>query len=82
MAKLKYDRVINVEIGSNKNVEIPNDEVWRVTTKSNVGGTNPSTKLYGGGVHFRFSEPRSTYIRHRFQAHRRVSGSMEVVLHG
>ena len=52
MAKLKYDRVINVEIGSNKNVEIPNDEVWRVTTKSNVGGTNPSTKLYGGGYTF------------------------------
>lgn len=81
MAKLKYDRVICVDQKKNSFVSVPKDEVWKITTKSNVGGIDPSTKLYGG-VHFRFSGPRSTYIRHRLQTRRRVNNSMEVVLHG
>ena len=49
MAKLKYDRPINMDFGGDRKVTIPNDEVWKVTTKD--GNTQLSQKLYGGGTH-------------------------------
>ena len=75
MAKLKYDRPINMDFGGDRKVTIPNDEVWKVTTKD--GNTQLSQKLYGG-VHIQLW----ACLRHRVQAHRGVSGSMEAVLHG
>lgn len=55
MAKLKYDRPINILRGSDTSVKIPKDEVWKVTVtpgKPDVGGVvlPPSVKLYGGGT--------------------------------
>lgn len=49
MAKLKYDRPINIDSGSDRNITIPNDEVWKVTTRE--GDVPASPKLYGGGTH-------------------------------
>ena len=47
MAKLKYDRPINIGLRNGQNVTIPNDEVWKITTKD--ASEIESTKLYGGG---------------------------------
>lgn len=81
MAKLKYDRPINVNAGKSQFVTIPKDEVWKVTVTSNIDGAEPFTNLYGG-VLIRFTRHHKAHIRHRLQAHRRVIGSMEVILHG
>lgn len=51
MAKLKYDRPINVNAGKSQFVTIPKDEVWKVTVTSNIDGAEPFTNLYGGGTH-------------------------------
>lgn len=75
MAKLKYDRPINIDSGSDRNITIPNDEVWKVTTRE--GDVPASPKLYGG-VHIQLWD----CFRHRLQAHRRVSDAVEVMLHG
>lgn len=52
MAKLKYDRPINVNAGKGQFVTIPKDEVWKVTVTSNIDGADPLTNLYGGGYSF------------------------------
>lgn len=51
MAKLKYDRPINIALNSSGKAMIPTDEVWKVTTTSSVDGAEPFTNLYGGGTH-------------------------------
>lgn len=81
MAKLKYDRPINISARSSSRVQIPNDEVWKVTTSPHNSNVDAFIKLYGG-VQYQHQRFRWSCIRHRLQAHRRVNGSMEVVLHG
>lgn len=55
MAKLKYDRPINIPLKEDMKVTVPNDEVWRVTARTNVssGVHEFTTNLYGGGYEFR-----------------------------
>lgn len=79
MAKLKYDRPINIGLGKNKYVTVPEGEVWKVSTRQSVNAF--ATNLYGG-VHIPYGRRSDLRIRHRLQARRRVSDSMEVVLHG
>ncbi len=74
MAKLKYDRPINIDPKNSQKVTVPNDEVWKVTTKD---GSGPESQKLYGGVHNQLW----SRLRHRLQAHRRVSGTMEVMLH-
>lgn len=50
MAKLKYDRVINISARSSSRVQIPNDEVWKVTTSPHNSNVDAFVKLYGGGT--------------------------------
>ena len=82
MAKLKYDRVINISLTGKNVATIPKDEVWKVSIGPGYGG--PRANLYGGGVQFRsgFRDLAAVCIRYRLQTHRRVSDSMEVILHG
>ena len=61
MAKLKYDRPINVNAGKSQFVTIPKDEVWKVTVTSNIDGADPLTNLYGGGTHSIHETPQSPY---------------------
>lgn len=49
MAKLKYDRPINISARSSSRVQIPNDEVWKVTTSPHNSNVDAFVKLYGGG---------------------------------
>ncbi len=88
MAKLKYDRPINMRLTNSARVTIPDGEVWKVTTgalnnESATTTDNPRTNLYGG-VHLQRGLQSATdvYHRRRLQDHQRVSDSMEVVLHG
>ena len=65
MAKLKYDRPINMRLTNSARVTIPDGEVWKVTTgalnnESATTTDNPRTNLYGGGT----SSKRATK-RHR-----------------
>lgn len=50
MAKLKYDRPINIGLGKNKYVTVPEGEVWKVSTRQSVNAF--ATNLYGGGYTF------------------------------
>ena len=50
MAKLKYDRPINISARSSSRVQIPNDEVWKVTTSPHNSNVDAFIKLYGGGT--------------------------------
>lgn len=83
MAKLKYDRPINITLNSSGRAMIPKGEVWKVFTNIYGDASGCLTNLYGG-VYIRNSLQLSGHIhlRHRLQTHRRVSGSMEVILHG
>lgn len=48
MAKLKYDRPINVDTSSGRTIYVPDNEVWKVTAdERNLG---PTTNIYGGGI--------------------------------
>lgn len=47
MAKLKYDRPINISMRQYQTVTIPKDEVWKVSTDTE--GSSAPTKLFGGG---------------------------------
>lgn len=89
MAKLKYDRPIVVAVDSSSVINVPNDEVWKVSVYHN--GSSPysapeslyadgSTRIQiiGGGE----TQRSGVCHRHRLQAHRRVNGPMEVILHG
>lgn len=79
MAKLKYDRPINLYLGKEQTTTIPADEVWKLSLGF---GTNPGVRtIVCGGVQTQPQPQRDVY-RYRLQAHRRVNGSMEVVLHG
>lgn len=51
MAKLKYDRPINISMRQYQTVTIPKDEVWKVSTDTE--GSSAPTKLFGGGSSFR-----------------------------
>lgn len=62
MAKLKYDRPINIVSGSNRRITIPNDEVWKVTTKDGSGPE--SQKLYGGGYTFSYGPVSGIAFKH------------------
>ena len=62
MAKLKYDRPINMDFGGDRKVTIPNDEVWKVTTKD--GNTQLSQKLYGGGYTFSYGPVSGIAFKH------------------
>lgn len=79
MAKLKYDRPINIVLSSGKKAEVPAGEVWAVAF--GMGSNLENGTTVRGGVLVRTLRQRNHY-RHRFQTHRRVNGSMEVVLHG
>lgn len=82
MAKLKYDRPININLSESASTRVPNGEVWKVSTDESSDGSGANTNLYGG-VHIQGSRQlRSSHLWHRLQAHRRISDSMEVVLHG
>lgn len=52
MAKLKYDRLLNIPFEDGTQVTVPKDEVWKITAQidrgSNLKGI--STNLYGGGT--------------------------------
>ncbi len=50
MAKLKYDRVINISLTGKNVATIPKDEVWKVSIGPGYGG--PRANLYGGGYNF------------------------------
>lgn len=54
MAKLKYDRLLNIPFEDGTQVTVPKDEVWKITAQidrgSNLRGI--STNLYGGGYEF------------------------------
>ena len=78
MAKLKYDRPICIYIRKGEILEVPKDEVWKVSSNADVAAPN---KILGG-VLLRRQRWARTDHRHRLQDHRRVSHSMEVVLHG
>lgn len=43
MAKLKFNRMINVTLAKNESISIPSDEVWKVST--NAGRINGSNNL-------------------------------------
>lgn len=62
MAKLKYDRPINIDSGSDRNITIPNDEVWKVTTRE--GDVPASPKLYGGGYTFSYGTVSGIAFKH------------------
>ncbi len=87
MAKLKYDRPLNIPFTKGTQVTVPKDEVWKLTAETDIAGGvhGISTNLYGGvpilqrGIR---THCRKCTLRHRLQAHRRVNNSMEVVLHG
>lgn len=54
MAKLKYDRPINVDTSSGRTIYVPDNEVWKVTAdERNLG---PTTNIYGGGYRFERSQ--------------------------
>lgn len=88
MAKLKYDRLLNIPFEDGTQVTVPKDEVWKITAQidrgSNLRGI--STNLYGGVRILQWACWKchcwKCTHRHRLQAHRRVSDAMEVVLHG
>lgn len=48
MAKLKYDRVINISLTDKNVATIPKDEVWKVSIGPGYGGSRAN--LYGGGT--------------------------------
>ena len=55
MAKLKYDRPINMRLTNSARGTIPDGEVWKVTTgalnnESATTTDNPRTNLYGGYI--------------------------------
>lgn len=88
MAKLKYDRPLNISFTKGTKVTVPKDEVWKITAEidrgSNLKGI--SSNLYGGVQFLQWACwkcHRWKYThRHRLQAHRRVSDAVEVMLHG
>ena len=49
MAKLKYDRVINISLTGKNVATIPKDEVWKVSIGPGYGSRS---NLYGGGYNF------------------------------
>lgn len=59
MAKLKYDRPINIGLGKNKYVTVPEGEVWKVSTRQSVNAF--ATNLYGGGTHSLRTAQRLAY---------------------
>lgn len=54
MAKLKYDRPINIPFPEGTEVTVPKDEVWKITAEINTGNHSQeiATNLYGGGYNF------------------------------
>lgn len=80
MAKLKYDRVINISLTGKNVATIPKDEVWKVSIGPGYGSRS---NLYGGvQIRSGFRDLAAVCIRYRLQTRRGVNGSMEVVLHG
>lgn len=78
MAKLKYDRPINISMQQNQTVTIPKDEVWKVSTDTE--GSSVPTKLFGGGDELPQHQFKYFWIlwsirsfRHRLQTHRGVA---------
>ena len=51
MAKLKYDRPINITLNSSGRAMIPKGEVWKVFTNLYGDASENLTNLYGGGIH-------------------------------
>lgn len=51
MAKLKYDRPINITLNSSGRAMIPKGEVWKVFTNIYGDASGCLTNLYGGGIH-------------------------------
>lgn len=80
MAKLKYDRPLKVVgVSDNRSVTVPIDEVWKVSYGFD---TDPGVRtLVCGGVRASRISQFAVYW-HRLQTHRRISDSVEVVLHG
>lgn len=62
MAKLKYDRPINIDPKNSQKVTVPNDEVWKVTTKDGSGPE--SQKLYGGGYTISYGPVSGIAFKH------------------
>lgn len=52
MAKLKYDRPLNIPFTKGTQVTVPKDEVWKLTAETDIAGGvhGISTNLYGGGT--------------------------------
>lgn len=77
MAKLKYDRPLNIPFEKGTQVTVPKDEVWKITAKIDTGNHSQeiATNLYGG-VQFPQWELWSHYWkcthRNRLQTHRRI----------
>lgn len=87
MAKLKYDRPINIPFTEGTQVTVPKGEVWKLTAEiDRSGGVRViSTNLYGG-VRIPQRTLRNCHCwrcthRDRLQTHRRLSDSMEVALY-
>lgn len=58
MAKLKYDRPINITLNSSGRAMIPKGEVWKVFTNIYGDASGCLTNLYGGG--YTFETPSSS----------------------
>lgn len=83
MAKLKYDRPINITLNASGSTMVPKGEVWKVSTNAYGDGSEYHTNLYGGVYNLHSLQLSGLiHLRHRLQTRRRVSDSMEVVLHG
>ena len=50
MAKLKYDRPINITLNASGSTMVPKGEVWKVSTNAYGDGSEYHTNLYGGGI--------------------------------
>lgn len=58
MAKLKYDRPINITLNASGSTMVPKGEVWKVSTNAYGDGSEYHTNLYGGG--YTISTPSSS----------------------